>query len=72
MNVDATLNKAFGLPSIRGMGSAPKLEIRAGFYNLFNQINLKSIQDDILDSHFGEAQEGLGGRVIELQARFSF
>ena len=40
-NVDATLNKAFGLPAIRGLGNAPKVEIRAGFYNLFNKINLK-------------------------------
>jgi hypothetical protein len=71
-NVDATVNKAFGFPPIKGLGSAPKLEIRAGFYNLFNQINLKNIQADILNEHFGEAQEGLAGRVIELQARFSF
>ena len=72
LNVDATLNKAFGLPAIRGLGSAPRVEIRAGFYNLFNKINLKNIQADILNEHFGEAQEGLAGRVIELQARFSF
>ena len=43
-----------------------------GFYNLFNKINLKNIQADILNEHFGEAQEGLAGRTIELQARFSF
>jgi hypothetical protein len=73
LNVDATLNKAFGLPAIRGLGNAPRIEIRAGFYNLFNKINLKSnIQNDILNEHFGEAQEGLAGRTIELQARFSF
>ncbi len=72
MNVDATVNKAFGFPAIRGLGPTPKLEIRAGFYNLFNKINLKNIQADILNEHFGEAQEGLAGRVIELQARFSF
>jgi hypothetical protein len=72
LNVDATLNKAFGLPAIRGLGNAPRVEIRAGFYNLFNKINLKNIQNDILNEHFGEAQEGLAGRTIELQARFSF
>ena len=71
-NIDATVNKAFGLPGIRGVGSAPRVEIRAGFFNLFNKINLKNIQNDILNEHFGEAQEGLGGRVVELQARFSF
>jgi hypothetical protein len=71
-NVDATLNKTFGIPAIRGLGQSPKLDIRAGFYNLFNKINLKNIQADILNEHFGEAQEGLAGRTIELQARFSF
>jgi hypothetical protein len=72
LNFDATLNKAFGLPAIRGLGNAPRVEIRAGFFNLFNKINLKNIQNDILNEHFGEAQEGFGGRVVELQARFSF
>ena len=72
LNVDATLNKAFVLPGIRGLGNAPRVEIRAAFYNMFNKINLKNIQADILDQHFGEAQEGLAGRTIELQARFSF
>ena len=41
---------------------------------------LQPVQPDQLEvhperhpgQHFGEAQEGLGGRVIELQARFSF
>jgi hypothetical protein len=72
LNVDATVNKSFGLPSVRGLGRTPRLEIRAGFYNLFNKINLKNIQADVLDAHFGEAQEGLAGRTIELQARFVF
>ncbi len=72
LNVDATLIKAFGLPAAKGLGQSPKVEIRAGFYNLFNKINLKNIQADILNEHFGEAQEGLAGRTVELQARFSF
>jgi hypothetical protein len=71
-NVDATLSKTFGIPAIRGLGPSPKLDVRANFYNLFNKINLKLIQDDILSEHFGRAQEGLGGRTIEMQARFSF
>lgn len=71
-NVDASLIKAFGLPPTKGLGQNPKLELRASFYNLFNQINLKNIQADILNEHFGEAQEGLAGRTIELQGRFSF
>jgi hypothetical protein len=71
-NIDATVNKAFGLPGVKGLGSTPRVEIRAAAYNLFNKVNLKNIQNDILNEHFGEAQEGLGGRVVELQARFSF
>ena len=71
-NVDATLNKGFSLPPMKGLGESPRLEIRASFYNLFNRINLKNIQADILNEHFGEAQEGLAGRVVELQARFAF
>ena len=71
-NVDATLNKGFGLPAIKGLGTAPRLEIRAGFYNLFNQINLKNIQADILNEHFGEAQEGLAGRVDRAAGQVQF
>lgn len=72
-NIDATLSKAFGLPSLPALGPAPKLEMRANFFNLFNQLNLReNIQNDVLDAHFGEAQDGLAGRTIELQVRFSF
>ena len=71
-NIDATVSKAFGLPTMPALGDAAKLEIRANFYNLFNQVNLSNIQNNILDQHFGEAQDGLAGRSMELQARFSF
>ncbi len=71
-NIDATLNKAFGLPTAPVLGNAAKVEIRASFFNLFNQMNLNNIQTDILDEHFGEAQEGLAGRSIAMQVRFSF
>lgn len=71
-NVDATLSKAFGLPSMKFLGENARLEIRGNFYNLFNKLNLANLQTDIMNSHFGEAQNGLGARVIEMQARFSF
>ena len=71
-NIDATVSKAFGLPTMPALGDAAKLEIRANFYNLFNQVNLSNIQNNILDQHFGEARDGLAGRSMELQARFSF
>jgi hypothetical protein len=70
--MDATLSKSFGLPSMKIIGEGAKLEFRANFYNLFNKLNLYNIQNDIMNSHFGEAQNVLGARVIEMQARFSF
>jgi hypothetical protein len=38
--IDATLGKAFGLPNMRVLGENAKIDIRANFYNLFNQLNL--------------------------------
>lgn len=71
-DVDATLSKSFGLPSMKILGENAKIEFRANFYNLFNKVNLTNIQSDIFDHHFGEAQNALGSRTIEMQARFSF
>ena len=48
------------------------IDVRANLYNLFNNLNLWNIQNDIVNSHFGEAQSALGSRTIEMQARFSF
>jgi len=92
--VDFTLGKAFGFPHIPGLGERAKLDLRANFYNLFNQVNfaalpnqtIGTIQLDALtgiqtnptaanglaNKTFGQAQNGLAGRVIEVQARFSF
>jgi len=81
-DVDATISKSFGLPKIPVLGENAKFEFRANFYNLFNKVNLQNI-NAIIGSinpdgtmtpnvHFGEAQNALGARVIELQARFSF
>lgn len=77
-NVDATLSKSFGLPTMPVVGENAKLEIRANFYNLFNKLNLagscgwNGVQCNINGANFGESQSSLGGRVIEMQARFSF
>jgi hypothetical protein len=89
-SVDFTLSKTFGLPNMRFLGENAGLEIRANFYNLFNQLNISplgngqqigliTIQADGTqvnptagNSSFGQGQNGLGGRVIEAQARFSF
>jgi Carboxypeptidase regulatory-like domain/TonB dependent receptor len=71
-DIDASLSKSFGLPRMRVLGEGAKLEFRANFYNLFNKLNLTNLQTDITSTHFGEAQNALGARVIEMQARFSF
>jgi hypothetical protein len=77
-DVDATLSKSFGLPAMKVIGENAKIEFRANFYNLFNNLNLNGgcawngIQCDISNAHFGEAQSALGSRTIEMQARFSF
>jgi hypothetical protein len=72
LGFDATLRKSFGLPPMKILGEGAKLEIRADFINLFNKLNLWNTQNNIFDSHFGEAQNALGSRVIEMQARFNF
>jgi hypothetical protein len=72
-DVDATLSKAFGLPSMKVLGENAKIEFRANFYNLFNKLNLTNVDTNLQDTaHFGQALNGLGGRMIEMQARFSF
>jgi hypothetical protein len=71
-DVDATLSKSFGLPNTRVLGENAKLEIRANFYNLFNNLNLTNMDTTITDPYFGSAQDALAGRTIEMQARFSF
>lgn len=73
-DVDATLSKSFGLPTMKVLGEGAKVEFRANFYNLFNKLNLngQTIQTDVLSANFGEVGGALGSRTIELQARFSF
>jgi hypothetical protein len=78
-DVDATLSKEFGLPKLPVLGENANIEFRANFYNLTNKLNLWNLQTDIAacgappcNGHLGEAQQALGARVIEMQARFSF
>jgi hypothetical protein len=71
-DIDATLSKSFGLPKMPVLGENANFEFRANFYNLFNNLNLTSVDNTITDPHFGQATNALGGRTIELQARFSF
>jgi Carboxypeptidase regulatory-like domain/TonB dependent receptor len=72
LDVDATLSKSFGLPNMRLLGENAKIEFRANFFNLFNNLNLFNVQGDLTNTHFGQPQAALGARTIEMQARFSF
>jgi hypothetical protein len=75
---DVTLGKTFGLPGMKVLGEGAALNLQANFYNLFNRLNLTNVNNTIsydgLTSNplFGMAQGALAGRIIELQARFSF
>ncbi len=73
-DIDGTLTKSFGLPKAPILGEEARFEIRADAFNLFNQTNLDqgSIVNNVLQPNFGQAQRGLAGRIVNLQARFSF
>jgi hypothetical protein len=72
LDIDATLSKSFGFPNMKVLGEGAKLEFRANFFNLFNNLNLFNVQGDLNSTHFGQPQAALGARTIEMQARFSF
>lgn len=84
-DVDASLSKAFGLPSNKVLGENGKFEVRVDTYNLFNKININTstIQTTLgsvapdgsisqVNGAFGVAEGALGSRTVQLQARFSF
>ena len=90
-SVDITLGKAFGLPRMPVLGENAKIDIRANFYNIFNQTNFVPFDNSQQtigtlnvnettgtqtvtspNGTFGQGLNALAGRVIELQARFSF
>jgi hypothetical protein len=73
-NVDLTVAKAFGLPSMRVLGEGAKIEFKANIFNLFNLLNIdpSSLSTNIANPGLGQAQAALGSRTIDLQARFSF
>ncbi|HKG98593.1 MAG TPA: TonB-dependent receptor, partial [Pyrinomonadaceae bacterium] len=71
--VDLSLAKRTGLPSFLGEGAF--LEVKANFFNAFNNLNLAPFEffAPTVDSRdFGRAQSALAGRVVEFQARFNF
>ena len=75
--VDLSFAKQTRFGRIRGLGEGANLELRANLFNAFNQLNLQPLQffdpgTIVTDPNFGRSLNGLAGRVIELQARFSF
>ena len=71
--VDLSLAKRTGMPSFLGEGAF--LEVKANFFNAFNNLNLKPFgffSPNVDSGDFGRAERALAGRVVELQARFSF
>ena len=76
-NVDMSLAKRFGLPSLGALGENANLELRVNAFNIFNNLNLTPFNFAegnlfFTSGNFGQATSGLAGRVVELQARFRF
>jgi outer membrane receptor protein involved in Fe transport len=76
-NIDMSLVKRFGLPAFLIFGEGTNIELRGNFFNIFNKLNVAPLgfnapETRIEDSHFGVSPKGLAGRVIELQAKFTF
>jgi outer membrane receptor protein involved in Fe transport len=74
--IDLTLGKRTRLPFLH-IGEDANLDFRANIFNVFNTLNLAPFgfatsSTFIEDSHFGQAESALAGRVVEFQARFSF
>jgi hypothetical protein len=75
---DFQVAKAFGLPKMKVLGEGARLNLQANLYNLFNKLNLNNVNTTISNDgitsnpQFGQAQGAFAGRIIELQARFSF
>jgi len=75
--IDMSASKRFTLPKLPFFGENASLDLRANAFNLFNKLNLSpftwnSQSTQVNSSSFGQAVNVLGGRVVELQARFSF
>jgi hypothetical protein len=73
--VDLSVAKKTGLPGFFHLDEAAFFEVKANFFNAFNNVNLAPFgffSPLIDDRDFGRSKNALAGRVIELQGRFSF
>lgn len=76
-DIDMSVAKKFGLPTLRFLGESANIELRGNFFNVFNKLNLQpfSFGTDntrVESALFGQALGALAGRVIEFQAKFNF
>ena len=84
-DIDLSVLKNFGLPTMKFVGEGAKIQLRMTAYNAFNKLNLAPFQfgsqSTIINAccgqssaspFFGTAALGLSGRALELQARFTF
>ncbi len=80
-DLDASISKNFALPGSRFFGESTGLEFRMDAFNVLNLTNLNpgAIVNDITSANFGQvvnnhnnAPAALAGRIVNLQARFSF
>lgn len=76
-NVDMSVSKRFGLPSLGVLGENANFDLRFNFFNIFNITNIAPFQNFSNSTRvdrieFGTATALLAGRVIEMQMRFSF
>ena len=54
-DIDATIGKSIGLPSLKVVGEHGSIDFHANIYNLFNNTNLTGVDNNIPDTTFGEA-----------------
>jgi hypothetical protein len=87
-DIDLSVLKNFRLPTMKVIGEAGSIQLRMTAYNVFNKLNLAPFtfgsNSTIISNQccgsptpaaqrlFGTATNGLAGRVVEIQARFSF
>jgi len=81
-NLDMSVSKRFNLPKGFRIGENSGLDLKVNFFNILNNLNLANFgfasdstrinNGDQPNTNFGRATAGLSGRVVELQARFSF
>ena len=75
--VDMSVAKRFGLPGLGSLGEGASIELKANFFNVFNNLNLAQFNYYspgvfVNRPTFGEPDGAYAGRTVELQARFRF